>query len=137
MSQVGTLVTIGDDTTLSSDDVNQNFSDLKTAINTAVFTDQANKITAHQLVGNAIWIRWRNAADTATVDGLRLNSSNLLELGTDLASLKMPTASSIALGGGAGATLGTVGGSGPAAAGQGAWLQITINGQNRWLPYWA
>ncbi len=43
---------------------------------------------------------------------------------------------SVALGGGAAATLGTIGGSGPTAAGQSEWLRIRINGADRWIPVW-
>jgi hypothetical protein len=41
-----------------------------------------------------------------------------------------------ALGGGAAATLGTIGGTGPTAAGQAEWVQIRVNGNLRWLPVW-
>ena len=43
----------------------------------------------------------------------------------------------IALGGGATATLGTIGGSGPSGAGQAEWVQIEVNGNTRWIPAWA
>lgn len=42
----------------------------------------------------------------------------------------------VALGGGAAATLGTIGGSGPTAAAQAQWLQIEIAGVNHWIPAW-
>ena len=42
----------------------------------------------------------------------------------------------IALGGGAAATLGTIGGSGPTAAAQAQWVQIEVNGVNHWIPAW-
>ena len=42
----------------------------------------------------------------------------------------------IALGGGATATLGTIGGSGPTAAAQAQWVQIEVNGVNHWIPAW-
>ena len=42
----------------------------------------------------------------------------------------------IALGGGATATLGTIGGSGPTAAAQAQWIQIEVNGVNHWIPAW-
>lgn len=41
-----------------------------------------------------------------------------------------------ALGGGATATLGTIGGSGPATAAQNQWLQVLIGGVNHWIPVW-
>lgn len=43
----------------------------------------------------------------------------------------------IALGGGASATLGTIGGSGPTVAAQNEWVQIEVNGNTRWIPAWA
>lgn len=42
----------------------------------------------------------------------------------------------VALGGGGTATLGTIGGSGPTATAQNAWLQVKINGTNSWLAFW-
>lgn len=42
----------------------------------------------------------------------------------------------VALGGGAAATLGTIGGSGPTAAAQAQWVQIEVNGVNHWIPAW-
>lgn len=41
-----------------------------------------------------------------------------------------------ALGGGAGATLGTIGGTGPAAAAQAQWLEIDIAGVAHYIPVW-
>lgn len=43
----------------------------------------------------------------------------------------------VALGGGSSATLGTIGGSGPATAGQNEWLQIETDSGTRWVPCWA
>jgi hypothetical protein len=42
-----------------------------------------------------------------------------------------------AVGGGATATLSTIGGSGPATAGQNEWCEIYVNGNKRWFPVWA
>ncbi len=42
----------------------------------------------------------------------------------------------VALGGGAAATLGTIGGSGPALAAQAEWLQVEVNGVTRWIATW-
>lgn len=42
----------------------------------------------------------------------------------------------IALGGGAAATLGTIGGSGPTAAAQAQWVEIDIGGTPHWIPVW-
>ena len=41
-----------------------------------------------------------------------------------------------ALGGGATATLGTIGGSGPGTAAQNQWLEIEIDGVRHWIPVW-
>lgn len=42
----------------------------------------------------------------------------------------------IALGGGAAATLGTIGGAGPTAAAQAQWVEIDIAGVAHWIPVW-
>ena len=42
----------------------------------------------------------------------------------------------IALGGGAAATLGTIGGSGLTAAAQAQWVEIDVNGVAHWIPVW-
>ena len=42
----------------------------------------------------------------------------------------------VALGGGAAATLGTIGGAGPTAAAQAQWIQVQVNGVNHWIPAW-
>lgn len=42
----------------------------------------------------------------------------------------------IALGGGAAATLGTIGGSGPSAAAQAQWVEIDVGGVAHWIPAW-
>ena len=42
----------------------------------------------------------------------------------------------VALGGGAAATLGTIGGSGPTAAAQAQWVEIDIGGTAHWIPVW-
>lgn len=42
----------------------------------------------------------------------------------------------IALGGGASATLGTIGGTGPTAAAQAQWVEIDVGGVAHWIPVW-
>ena len=139
MSTIGTLVTIADDATLVSDDINQNFADTKASVNTCVFTDVTNRITSAQLFANNVNLSWRNAADSGDLQVLVVNASNLLEIGggAPIGVIAFNSTLSVALGGGAAATLGTVGGSGPATAGQNAWLRVLIGGNARWLPYWA
>ena len=45
-------------------------------------------------------------------------------------------AGAVVLGGGAAATLGTIGGSGPTLAAQTEWLEIEVNGAARWVAVW-
>ena len=80
MSQVGTLVTFSDETTLVASDINQNFSDIKTSVNTCVFTDQQNRITTEQLLANNIGVSGRNAADSGNIQLIKLNASDLVEM---------------------------------------------------------
>lgn len=40
------------------------------------------------------------------------------------------------LGGGVAATLGTIGGSGPTAAGQALWIECEVGGVTHWIPAW-
>ena len=42
----------------------------------------------------------------------------------------------VALGGGVAPTLGTIGGSGPAAAAQNSWLKVQVNGTASYIPIW-
>ena len=42
----------------------------------------------------------------------------------------------VALGGGAAPTVGTIGGSGPAAAGQSGWMRVNVAGTDRFIPLW-
>lgn len=56
---------------------------------------------------------------------LRINSAQRVDFQTNQA-----------LGGGAAATLGTIGGAGPTAAAQAQWLEIEIGGVIHWVPVW-
>ena len=58
--------------------------------------------------------------------------------GTRVVSPEFQTTTAlVALGGGAGATLGTIGGSGPATAGQNTWLRmVDSTGAAFWVPAW-
>jgi len=51
-------------------------------------------------------------------------------------SLPVDINAPIALGGGAAATLGTIGGAGPTAAAQAQWIQVQVNGVNHWIAAW-
>lgn len=79
-------------------------------------------------------------AGTTTAAGLRIaaaptGGSANYSLWVDAGITRLDSA--VALGGGSAATLGTIGGSGPATAAQNEWIEIhTQNGQ-RWVPAWA
>jgi hypothetical protein len=57
--------------------------------------------------------------------------------GIDVLSGQVRIQTAVALGGGAGATLGTIGGTGPAAAGQNEWMRIDTQNGTRWVAVWA
>lgn len=74
------------------------------------------------------------------------NTDNTFDIGATAATrprdlhlarnLGFATGQSVALGGGAAPTFGTIGGSGPAAAAQVAWLKVLLNNVNTFIPYW-
>ena len=80
MSQVGTLVSFTEATTIVNADIDQNFADIKAAVNTCVFTDVTNVITTAQRLANNIAINGRNAADSGNIEILKLNASDLIEM---------------------------------------------------------
>jgi hypothetical protein len=66
-----------------------------------------------------------NRLDLASGDSLKLNGTGQLD-----------HAVSDALGGGAAATLGTIGGTGPTAAAQSKWIRVKVAGVDHWVPAW-
>lgn len=64
----------------------------------------------------------------AAAEVVRLTSGGLLDF--------RPAAATVALGGGAAPTVGTIGGSGPAVAGQNSWLKVKIGGTDSYIPVW-
>lgn len=79
-------------------------------------------------------ISWRNAAGAADLAALKVNGNDQLVLGEGTVDIMWgkPT---VALGGGGGATLGTVGGTGPAGTAQTHWLRLVDStGVARFLP---
>lgn len=75
----------------------------------------------------------------STASTLRLTISSTavtVEAAITLACTLIDINNADALGGGAGATLGTIGGTGPTVAAQNQWLQIAIGGVNHWVPVW-
>jgi len=76
---------------------------------------------------------YSTAADTvdfasAGSNSLRITSAGLVDFRT--------AAASVALGGGAAPTFGTIGGSGPATAGQWGWVKVLVGGTATYLPGW-
>lgn len=95
-------------------------------------TATANRIVlggGTSLVNAATEISFYTAANQTTVTGtevLRIDNAQRVDYRTG----------SVALGGGASATLGTIGGSGPTTAGQSKWLEVKIAGTTHWIPAW-
>ncbi len=138
-----------------------NFADLKAAINTAVFTDTTTTITVSQRFANDVYLVGRNQANSADISMWKINTSNLLQTPTEMRVVTIaPTATNtsncgtaallwagvyttilevnngVAMGGGAAPTLGTIGGSGPASAGQNSWLKVKIGATDSFIPIW-
>ena len=68
------------------------------------------------------------------VDGNDANINHGLGIkGTGVVDFRYAT---VALGGGAAPTFGTIGGSGPATAAQNSWLKVKINGTDSFIPIW-
>lgn len=87
-------------------------------------------------LANAGTINFRNAANSADLRVIASNSSNQIILGDSTADVLFAKAL-VAVGGGSAATLGTIGGSGPATAGQNTWMRwIDSGGTACWVPVW-
>jgi hypothetical protein len=114
---------------------------------------------------NAQTITWRNAANSADINGIWIDSNNNLTLvpGASVGQIVQPGVDAgvdlgqpvggrwrdiylsgtvqrltlTALGGGVAPTLGTIGGTGPATAAQNSWVRFTDSaGVNFWMPAW-
>lgn len=91
-----------------------------------------------------------NAANSAATTSLRLQvagsdhliagsaagGSGWVYVPNNLRAAALRVDDGAALGGGATPTLGTIGGSGPATAGQNSWLRVNISGTDHWIPVW-
>lgn len=75
-----------------------------------------------------------NAA-TVHITGAAAGATNNYSLWVGAGPMRLDDG--VALGGGAAPTLGTIGGSGPAATAQNQWLRINISGTNYFIPVWA
>jgi hypothetical protein len=69
-------------------------------------------------------------------NGMVMDINGLVTITTKLATPMINHTTSDALGGGAAATLGTIGGTGPTAAGQALWIECEVGGVTHWIPAW-
>lgn len=92
------------------------------------------------------WSRWASTSAASTRSPVVANLVDVMTL-TDqgvLAPVSVSGPSGVlgltttapAVGGGAAATLSTIGGSGPSTAAQHGWVKVTLNGTTAYLPYW-
>jgi hypothetical protein len=86
-------------------------------------------------IPNAAQIVSRNAGNSSDQSLITYDASDHVTLASGGAAWGVGTATT-ALGGGAAPTLGTIGGSGPATAGQNSWLAVYIAGTLSYLPVW-
>lgn len=78
-----------------------------------------------------------NAAGTSLIRLILIDGSNRLQLLPDGVGDILWGKTLVALGGGAAPTLGTIGGTGPAAAAQNSWMRVVDNAGNPfWVPVW-
>ena len=94
--------------------------------------------------GVAVDVISSGAAEALTIDAKGTGaitvggtSTGAVNLGSAAGNRVNFQRTAVALGGGAAATNGTIGGAGPTAAGQAAWLEIQVGGVTRWVPVWA
>ena len=81
-------------------------------------------------------IRFANVGATATLNIFGVNASNQVIISQSASDIIWGVGL-VALGGGSAPTLGTIGGSGPATAGQDTWMRILDNaGVPFWVPAW-
>lgn len=76
------------------------------------------------------------SATSLDIQSNDLVTTGLVDAGSMRSAATVDFGLSDALGGGATATLGTIGGTGPTAAAQSKWLEIKIGGTTHWVPAW-
>jgi hypothetical protein len=104
-----------------------------------LYTGSSSAFLASQWGSNGSQTHNTNAASTSYIFKIDSNTEVTFNdtVGVVLASGRtVDFGLSDALGGGASATLGTIGGSGPATAGQALWLEVKIGGTTHWIPAW-
>ena len=100
--------------------------------NAALATGTAGEV----MLQNTHALRSSNAANTGSLRLVESNASNRVLLDGGGVGVQLGLAL-IALGGGASATLGTIGGSGPATAAQNTWMKFFDSaGNGFWVPAW-
>lgn len=87
-------------------------------------------------MNNATNLAARNAADSDDIEMVQVSAGNRVVLAPSGDALQFGSPAR-ATGGGAGATMGTIGGSGPTAAAQAGWLEVyDAAGNKRFIPVW-
>ena len=93
-SNAASVVTVGGSQTITNKTFNSGtFNNL--TVNNTTFNNAVIQSTNSLSIDNAVYIKWRNAADSADVNGLRLNASDVLEMG---AALTLGTTNSLTCG---------------------------------------
>lgn len=81
-------------------------------------------------------LRWMNAAGTLYLTALEVTAGNNVRIGAGTTDIQWGRAV-VAMGGGAAPTLGTIGGAGPAVAGQNTWVRVLDSaGVAMFIPAW-
>lgn len=84
-------------------------------------------------VGNSLVLQNASANANASLVNTGATGASTLRLTANIININY---AAVALGGGSAPTLGTIGGSGPAVAGQNAWLKVQIAGTDSYIPFW-
>lgn len=97
---------------------------------------QTGAISNTIIFPNDVGVVGCNATNTVEFSLVKLNTSNQVEIGTTGTDIKLAR-NIAALGGGATATMGTIGGSGPTASAQASWIPVRDSAGNaRFIPIW-
>ena len=128
------FISIGSDTNVGMDFYSKGASDL--TFNTGSSSANRQLYIVHTAGTNRVLTITGGASGSGTHAVLNVTGGDL-QLSSGTADIRWGKAA-VALGGGATATMGTIGGSGPAASAQVGWLRvITSTGAVGFLPYWS
>jgi hypothetical protein len=136
-ASTGNAVNLG---TLDSGDASSNLT-IDTKGSTSSLFIRPGSLSALQITGVATAVNGFQLLNAVTLSGPTLKaigsdtdiSINLTPKGAGVVNLNYAT---VALGGGAAPTVGTIGGSGPATAAQNSWLKLQIAGTTSYVPVW-